>query len=263
MAHLSKPVRPNHTSTTSTLLLLLLALLLSPSAAQTSPFTDQATGIQFQRFFGARTNFAFGIALPQTPSTSFIGQLSFPLVNGAGWGGWSLTGDMEGPLLMAAWSDGKGGVVSSFRQASNEDDSPPEVTGNFTVRPIAEATAANNTFLTYTFLCEGCVAAGLGLNVGATTAEMGWALASRAVRNPGSSAGVLAFHNSGLAILKPILLVRRMRSLTPGAALAGGPRQPAAGARAFNAASAGGGDDGDGGDASGGDDGDSDSDDDD
>jgi hypothetical protein len=38
-----------------------------------------------------------------TASTSFIGQLTFPLANGNGWGGFSLTGDMEGPLLLAAW----------------------------------------------------------------------------------------------------------------------------------------------------------------
>lgn len=72
--------------------------------SQTSAFTDQATGIQFQRFFGARTNFGFGVALStNTTSTSFIGQLTFPLANGNGWGGFSLTGDMEGPLLVAAW----------------------------------------------------------------------------------------------------------------------------------------------------------------
>ncbi len=83
----------------------LLSLLHPASVlAQTTAFTDQATGIQFQRFFGARTNFGFGMAMStDTTSTSFIGQLSFPLKNGNGWGGWSLTGDVEGPLLMAAW----------------------------------------------------------------------------------------------------------------------------------------------------------------
>jgi hypothetical protein len=82
----------------------LFSLFPAAVLSQTSEFTDQATGIQFQRFFGARTNFGFGVALStDTTSTSFIGQLTFPLANGDGWGGFSLTGDMEGPLLMAAW----------------------------------------------------------------------------------------------------------------------------------------------------------------
>ena len=173
-------------------------------------FTDATTGITFQRFFGARTNFAFGVALPAATdgqSSSFIGTLSFPLgTNGAGWGGWSLTDDMEGPLLMAAWaSSDRTRVISSFRQASNEDDNPPEVSGDFRLRPIPSGTSVNGTFLTYTFLCENCLGASLGrappggaaaaAGGGATLGgsktngtilrrapvEMGWALSSRYV----------------------------------------------------------------------------------
>ncbi|KAB5526497.1 hypothetical protein GE09DRAFT_1065061 [Coniochaeta sp. 2T2.1] len=243
MAHQSKPIRPTTTT------ILLLSLLSSLSLAQTTtPFTDQETGIQFQRFFGARTNFGFGIALPQDSSTSasFIGQLTFPLVNGAGWGGWSLTGDMEGPLLMAAWSDGNGNVVSSFRQAFDEDNNPPEVTGSFSLRPIAQATSVNATFLTYTFLCEGCLGAGLGLNAAAATAEMGWALAGRAVRNPGSPAGVLDFHDKGFGDFQANLDAARSARFDEWAALAGTAVKPAAGARQFDlAAGEEGGDSGD------------------
>lgn len=70
------------------------------SAAQTStPFVDQTTGLKMERFFGARTSFGFSMALPlaapaTSQATSFIGQLSFPLVNGQGWGAMGLTGDM-------------------------------------------------------------------------------------------------------------------------------------------------------------------------
>ncbi|KAK3372364.1 hypothetical protein B0H63DRAFT_293004 [Podospora didyma] len=229
-----------------------LAALCCPAAAQkaaTLAFTDQATGIQFQRFFGAKTGFGFGVALPTSPSTSFIGQLSFPLANGAGWGGFSLTGDMEGPLLMAAWADGKGGVMSSFRQAFNEDDDPPEVSGLFTVRPIAEATSVNNTFLTYTFLCEGCLDASLGLSAAqaAGTAEMGWALGSRAVQNQASSAGVLTFHNSGFGDFQANLKAAQSTEFDTWAALAGAPLTAGAAARPFsgNAGNGGDGDDDD------------------
>ncbi|KAK1758680.1 hypothetical protein QBC47DRAFT_148745 [Echria macrotheca] len=228
--------------------LLLGLALASPAVGQTtSAFTDQATGIQFQRFFGARTGFGFGIALPTNPSNSFIGQLSFPLANGAGWGGFSLTGDMEGPLLMAAWPDGQGKVVASFRQAFNEDDNPPEVTGSFAVRPIATGTSVNNTFLTFTFLCEGCLDDTLGLGAARTagTAEMGWGLASIPVRNPGSSNGVLGFHNSGFGDFRANLAAARNAEFATWAALAGEPLAPSAGARAFTQ-NAGSGDEGDG-----------------
>jgi len=215
----------------------------------TTAFTDAATGIKFQRFFGAKTSFGFGIALPQnTTSNSFIGQLSFPLNNNAGWGGWSLTGDMEGPLLMAAWSDGKN-VISSFRQAKNEDDNPPEVTGTFTLRPIAQGTSVNSSFLTYTFLCEGCLDASFGLGVAdtASTFEMGWALANTAVKNPGSSAGILGFHNSGFGGFDAQLNLAKSADFDSWAAMAGAPLSPSAGAVAI-APSTGGDDDDDDGD---------------
>ncbi|KAK0730328.1 hypothetical protein B0H67DRAFT_28463 [Lasiosphaeris hirsuta] len=188
-------------------------LFSSQAAAQTkvtTPFVDQGTGIQFQRFFGAKTNFGFGIALPTNPSNSFIGQLSFPLANGAGW--------------------------ASFREAFNEDDNPPEITGAFSVKPIADGTSVNNTFLTFTFLCEGCLDDSFGLGAAQTagTAEMGWALASRAVRNPASSAGVLAFHNSGFGDFKANLGSARNAEFDTWAALAGTALPPAANARAFS-----------------------------
>ncbi|KAK5656376.1 hypothetical protein OQA88_4757 [Cercophora sp. LCS_1] len=229
------PPRISHRNSRGLLLGLGLALS-TPAAAQTSAFTDQATGIQFQRFFGARTNFGFGVALPTNPSNSFIGQLSFPLNNGNGYGGFSLTGDMEGPLLMACWSDGAGNVVASLRQAFNEDDNPPEVTGNFAVRPIATGTSVNNTFLTFTFLCEGCLDDSLGLGASRTAgqAEMGWALASSPVRNAASSNGILGFHNSGFGDFRANLAAARNAEFDTWAALAGAPLQPSAGAQAFD-----------------------------
>jgi len=230
---------------------ILLAFIFSSTVICqtkiTTAFTDAATGIKFQRFFGAKTNFGFGVALPQnTTSNSFIGQLTFPLKNSAGWGGWSLTGDMEGPLLMAAWSDGKN-VISSFRQAKNEDDNPPEVTGAFTLRPIAQGTSVNSSFLTYTFLCEGCLDASFGLGAADTTGtvEMGWALADTAVRNPGTSAGVLGFHNRGFGGFDATLSLAKSAEFDTWAALAGAPLSPSAGAIAISANASGDGDDDD------------------
>lgn len=178
----------------------LFALLLSPaSAQQTEPFTDSLTGIQFQRFFGARTQFGFGIALPENPSTDFIGQLSAPMPGGAGWAGISLQEDMEGPLLITAWPNGND-VVSSFRVARNEDDSPPVVTGQFSIVPIPSGTVVNDTFMTFTFLCKNCIGdARRSFTAQDTAGEfaIGWALADRAVSDPNDPAAILPFHNSG------------------------------------------------------------------
>lgn len=168
-----------------------------PSKVST-PFTDSTTGIQMERFFGERTTFGFGLAMPTVPNNSFIGQLSFPLVNGAGWGALGLTGDMENNFFLATWADGNGGVMASFRQGSDEDD-PPEVKGNFAVRTISDATSVNNTFLTHTFLCEGCLDAALGLGPESTGANavMGWALSAKAVGSPTTAGGRLGFHEQG------------------------------------------------------------------
>ncbi|OBT94086.1 hypothetical protein VE01_07166 [Pseudogymnoascus verrucosus] len=228
---------------------LVLSTLTDTTVAQkkgTTAFTDPNTGISFQRFFGAKTTFGFGIALPTEPTTDFIGQLTFPLNGGNGWGGFSMTGDMEGPLLLAAWSDGAGNVISSFRQAENEDDNPPEVTGSFAIRPIAKGTSVSNTFLTYTFLCEGCLDAAFGLGAADTAgdAEMGWALAKTAVGGPETSAGILGFHDSGFGDFTASLGLARSAEFATWAALAGAPIAPAAGAVPIQA-NAGDGDDGD------------------
>ena len=174
------------------------------SASQVSaPFVDQTTGLTMERFFGARTQFGFAMAMPPaapvagTPS-SFIGQLSFPLVNGQGWGAMGLTGDMEGNFILAVWPDGAGSVMASFRQATNEDN-PPEVTGNFAVRPLPDGIVVNATSLSYTFLCENCIDATLGLSQDATgNAVMGWALSEQPPNgNPANPGAFLGFHERG------------------------------------------------------------------
>lgn len=189
---------------------LLLSLLLSsqfvladdePTSNVTQvsiPFVEPITNLTMERFFGARTSFALAMTLPSTPTNSFIGQLSFPLVAGAGWGALGLIGDMENNFILACWPDGAGGVTASFRQASNEDN-PPEVTGNFTVRQIAAATQSNDTALTMTFVCEGCLDKALGLGVEQTggDAVMGWALSEKAVTNPTDPGATLGFHERG------------------------------------------------------------------
>lgn len=192
-------------------ILLLPALVFADDDATSStnqfsePFIDQLTGLQMERFFGARTSFGFGFALPQaqtntsTSTGSFIGRFDFPLVNGEGWGAFGLIGDMEGNFILAVWPDGKGGVMASFRQAIDEDN-PAEVAGKFRARPLPDGVSVNQTSLSYTFLCENCLDSTLGLGPEAASgnAVMGWALSEQPPRGDPSDPGAfLGFHEKG------------------------------------------------------------------
>lgn len=203
-----KHINPHRILFTS---LLLPALALaddeptSSTSQITEPFVDQVTGLTMERFFGSKTSFTFAFALPDastaanTTAGSFIGRLQFPLANGEGWGAAGLTGDMEGNFILAAWPDGKGGVMSSFRQAIDEDN-PAVVKGDFKVRPIPDGTSVNATSLLYTFLCENCLDSTLGLGPEAASgnAVMGWALSERPPRGDASDpAAFLGFHEKG------------------------------------------------------------------
>ncbi|RDL38364.1 Uncharacterized protein BP5553_02704 [Venustampulla echinocandica] len=234
--------------------LFFLPSLTLAASATTSTFTDTDTGITFQRFFGAKTQFGFGIALPENPTTDFIGQMDFPTPANAGWGGISLADEMVGPLLLVAWPTGNN-VTSSFRLAKNEDDSPPVTTGSFAVSPIPQGTSANGTHMKFTFLCQNCIDGKLGFAAGDTNSagfEMGWALASKAVKNAADPATTLPFHNSGFETFQAQLNLARSASFGEWAAMAGvaasnGSTTPVAAAApgSASASSFGGGDDDD------------------
>lgn len=115
-----------------------LAFALGALAGTSSTaYTDANTGITFQQYVDT-TGFAFGMALPENPSTDFIGQmvvskrapqflflkqqaLTFGNVQIApvteGWAGITLNGEMTGTLLIIAWPNGDE-IVSSFREAT-------------------------------------------------------------------------------------------------------------------------------------------------
>jgi hypothetical protein len=85
----------------------------SASAQQSSSYTEAKSGIIFQAHTEA-SGFAFGIALPEIPSTDFIGLL---VGKGTGWTGASLAGPIVNSLLIAAWPNGTS-LISSFRKTS-------------------------------------------------------------------------------------------------------------------------------------------------
>jgi hypothetical protein len=100
-----------------TLLSSLLALT-STSLATTSIGTivEPKTNISFTAYSDATSGYTFGIALPTTPTTDFIGYLAG---KGVGWSGVSLGGPMTNKLLVAAWPNKAAtGVVGSFREVA-------------------------------------------------------------------------------------------------------------------------------------------------
>ncbi|CAG8955446.1 hypothetical protein HYFRA_00010312 [Hymenoscyphus fraxineus] len=190
----------------------------------TSAFTDPLSNITFQRFFGQRSTFSFGIALPTNKTTDFIGQMTFPTPSGDGWGGIALAGNMVGPLLLAAWPNGEQ-VVSTFRRASSKS-SPPVLDGPFQIKEIKEGTKINSTHMQFTFLCQGCL--GLNGTLGFETpdaagnVQMGWALASTSVTTKGDPASEMTFHDSGFGIFTAQLSLAKSPDFAKWAALATG-----------------------------------------
>lgn len=95
------------------------ALFALRSVAQSSsPFTDDKTGITFNGYTHPTTGYRLGLALPENPTTDFIGQIVAPINStGGGWAGFSMGQSMTGNLLVVAWPNGDE-VVSSFRLAT-------------------------------------------------------------------------------------------------------------------------------------------------
>ncbi|KAH8669515.1 hypothetical protein BGZ60DRAFT_515155 [Tricladium varicosporioides] len=194
----------------------------------TATFVDPLTGFTMQRFFGARTSFGFAMALPLNPSTDFIGQISAPMPNNNGWAGVGMTGEMEGPLLIAAWPNTATNpptVMSTFRVSQDEDQSPPQARGNFAIKQIDQGTVLANGQMTFTFLCQNCITGGeLGFGSGNTGGifEMGWGLSNEKVSNPADPAASMGFHNVGFGGFDANLGAARTQAFGDFALLAGG-----------------------------------------
>ncbi|KAI1857788.1 uncharacterized protein JN550_013051 [Neoarthrinium moseri] len=227
--------------------LIALTLLPQRSLCQdstnftTTAYHDPVTGLDMQRFQDTASNLSFAIAVPNCANkTDFIGQLTFPLNGSAGWGGFSVNQNMVGPLLFAAWSDGKN-VISSFRQAPSYDYSPPETSGPFKARAIAKGTSVNDTHLCYTFVCECCLDPTFGFQSNATM--MGYALSSKPVAGAEAPSGVLKYHDLGFGAFKAQLDQAKVSQadFDGVAGSAEAPLMPAANATAFNVTAAAGG----------------------
>ncbi|KAL2063258.1 hypothetical protein VTL71DRAFT_5063 [Oculimacula yallundae] len=171
------------------------SLFLAPLLAALTtaiPFTDVRTSISYSAFFHT-SGYSFGIALPlNTSSGDFIG-----LVTGkaTGWSGTSLGGAMTNKLLIAAWPSGKT-VLGSFRKTARIA-SPPEVTGSYSLLPIANGTYTNATHWSFTFLCKACIQTdGTTFARTAATDMLGWAHSTSAPATPSSKATTFSKHSA-------------------------------------------------------------------
>uniref|UniRef100_L2GD97 Cellobiose dehydrogenase n=1 Tax=Colletotrichum fructicola (strain Nara gc5) TaxID=1213859 RepID=L2GD97_COLFN len=135
----------------------LLGLAGSASAQlRASAYTDPQTGIDFQRYKPDAYPYSFGIAVPETTGTDFIGQMVVPISTKGNWGAVSLKGGMLNGLLFVAWADGED-IVTSFRMGSAYSNPDVYTKTEVKATPIANGTFVNSTHFSYTFLCSNCV----------------------------------------------------------------------------------------------------------
>jgi len=165
---------------------------LEDRSIQSSVYVEPKTSISFSAYEDATSGYTFGIALPTTPTTDFIGLL---VGKGTGWSGVSLGGPMLNKLLIAAWPSGTK-IVGTFRKTAKYG-SPPEVTGTFTQTPIAAGTYTNATHWSYVFVCAGCIATdNTTFAAAATAGTFGWAVNAAAPATPASSSSSLSKHTA-------------------------------------------------------------------
>ncbi|OJJ78934.1 putative cellobiose dehydrogenase [Aspergillus glaucus CBS 516.65] len=182
---------------------LTTALGVAASTTESSAYSDSATGIDFQRWCDDDSGMCFGMALPETVKSDFIGQMVVPLSDSKGWGGVSLSPSMTQSLLIAAWPNGDSGV-GSLRQATSYTN--PDVYQDASIAEIPDGVSANSTHLTYTFLCKGCIVGSpTSFKASADTSFLGWALSKTNPTTPSSPSSVLSYHAAGFGTFEVLL----------------------------------------------------------
>ncbi|GLA87140.1 hypothetical protein AtubIFM56815_011414 [Aspergillus tubingensis] len=218
---------------------LSYALGVSANAYNTSAYTDSASGIEFQRWCDTDdTGFCFGIALPEeTTGTDFIGQMAVPLSSSKGWGGVSMSGSMTNVLLIAAWPDGDS-AVGTLREATSYV-SPSVYSGDASIEEIPDGTSVNSTYLTYTFLCKGCI---IGqpttFDANSTSYYFGWALSASNPTTPSSASSKMPYHAAGYGGFEVQLAEARSSKYSTWASKAVATQSTATSASASSSASA-------------------------
>ncbi|WYZ46704.1 hypothetical protein EsH8_IX_000929 [Colletotrichum jinshuiense] len=173
------------------------ALGLAGSAAaqlRATAYTDPQTGIDFQRYLPSSYPYSFGIAIPETIGTDFIGQMVVPISEKGNWGAVSLKGGMLNGLLFVAWADGED-IKTSFRLGSAYANPDVYTATEVTATPIANGTFVNSTHFSYTFLCEGCINDKTSLT--GDSPILGWAYSDTSPSPASDSTAALNYHSAG------------------------------------------------------------------
>ncbi|KAH8663890.1 cellobiose dehydrogenase [Ilyonectria robusta] len=198
-------------------LVLGLGLLGTVISAQqsSSAFTDPNTGITFQQV--TQGAYSFGIALPENPTTDFIGRISAQASEG--WAGVSLAGMMSGSLMVVAWPH-EDEIVGSLRHSTGYS-SPGLFSGSASLRTIPEGTSFDGASYTFTFLCEGCIQTdGTTFAADASSTTVGYGLSTATVNAPADPASRLTFHAAGFGLLGVDLVAAQSADFAEWAALA-------------------------------------------
>lgn len=194
-----------------------LGLLGTTTTAQQSStaFTDPDTGITYQQV--TQRAYSFGIALPENPTTDFIGRISAQGTQG--WAGVSLGGMMSGSLMVIAWPH-EDEVVSSLRLSTGYS-TPGVFSGSASLRTIPEGTSFDGTTYTYTFLCEGCIQTDdTTFAADAASATIGYGRSTSTVNAPSNPASALNFHAAGFGLFGVDLAAAQSTDFAEWAALA-------------------------------------------
>ncbi|KDQ07962.1 carbohydrate-binding module family 1 protein [Botryobasidium botryosum FD-172 SS1] len=170
----------------------LLPLVGAVFAQQVSkPYTDPANGITFQSYTDPTHAITFRWVFPPLttpPSNEFIGEIVCPVE--LGYCGFSLVGAMTYSLIIMAWQNGNG-VVLSPRWISKYG--LPTVYNGPVITQLP-STSVNATHWKAVYRCQNCTSwDGGSLDLNGVT-EMSWAMADSPPAQPSNSASSFFKH---------------------------------------------------------------------
>ncbi|GKT94766.1 LOW QUALITY PROTEIN: cellobiose dehydrogenase [Colletotrichum tofieldiae] len=152
------------------------------------------TGIDFQRYKPDAYPYSFGIAVPETIGSDFIGQMVVPISEKGNWGAVSLKGGMLNGLLFVAWADGED-IRTTFRLGGAYANPDVYTATEVSAVPIANGTFVNSTHFSYTFLCENCINDKTSLT--GESPILGWAFSDTSPSPASDPAAALNYHSAG------------------------------------------------------------------
>lgn len=188
----------------ATLVALILSIVGTTTAAssdglpQASKYIDSNSNITFLGY--ANKGFHFGMALPADPKDDLIVQLVSPLKDGGGWGGIDFGASMTGPLMIAAWPNTakSNTVMISPRVATGYEISNGAnvyKANPIKITQIPDGTFVNDTHVSATFVCGGCLNAD-SFGAANKTATFAYAYAYDPVADPADVDTQLSDHTA-------------------------------------------------------------------